>query len=82
MSVLRDAAGAGRAAQYLCWHPDQSRRLAVAHATMVLFTLQEYSFRQRYAPLQLTVVHAGGTAWHLEPCRCMPVLGSKSEPEP
>ena len=35
MTVLRDAASAGRAAQYLCWHPDQSRRLAVAHATMV-----------------------------------------------
>jgi len=34
-TVLRDAASAGRAAQYLCWHPDQSRRLAVAHATMV-----------------------------------------------
>ena len=36
VTVLRDAAGASRAAQYLCWHPDQSRRLAVAHATMVL----------------------------------------------
>ncbi len=40
MTVLRDATGASRAAQYLCWHPDQSRRLAVAHATMVLLVTE------------------------------------------
>lgn len=35
VTVLRDVSGAGRAAQYLSWHPDRSRRLAVAHATLV-----------------------------------------------
>ena len=40
-TVLRDPSAQQREAQYLCWHPDVSRKLAVAYSVMGFQALAE-----------------------------------------